>query len=169
MIKKIKQNKGIALLFTIMLSSILLVIALSIVDIATKESIFTTSARNTNNAFFSADTGIECALYQDQKANIFNKDAEDVNFDCLNNNTVNIQYILSSNIKTWTFDLINMGSSGNSCAKVEIEKTLNDQLNAFTNAKITARGYSSGSGVNECSPNDYSTERELQAIYTPSS
>src|SRR3989344_2360391 len=76
--KKLKNNKGPAphhfsksgagfvILFAVTLSSILLAIALGVANIALKEIKFSTSARDTNDAFFVADTGAECALFYDK-------------------------------------------------------------------------------------------------------
>ena len=48
---------------------------MSIMNISYKEIIFSTDAEETNEAFFAADTGAECALYYDRsnpEDNIFN-------------------------------------------------------------------------------------------------
>src|SRR3990167_1349437 len=67
MIQKIKKLKsGFVILFAVTLSALLLSIALGVANIAFKELRFGTSARDTNDAFFAADTGIECALLYDK-------------------------------------------------------------------------------------------------------
>ena len=57
-ILKIKKNKGFVLIFAVTLAAILLSIALGISQIALKEIKFGTSAKDTNDAFFAADTGL---------------------------------------------------------------------------------------------------------------
>ncbi len=59
-------EKGIALLFTVLLTSMLLLVALGISNIVFKELVFSSEARDSDKAFFAADTGIECALYLDK-------------------------------------------------------------------------------------------------------
>jgi Tfp pilus assembly protein PilX len=62
-----KNNKGFALLFSVLLASFLLTIGLSIFSIALKELAISTAARQSVRAFFAADSGRECALYWDVK------------------------------------------------------------------------------------------------------
>ncbi len=61
--KKIKSERGVALLFVVLLTSVLLMVALGIQNIAYKELVFAMEARDSNLAFFAADTGLECGLY----------------------------------------------------------------------------------------------------------
>ena len=70
MIKKIKKNKGFVILFAVMLSSIFLAIALGVSNIAFREVTFGTSAKDANDAFFAADVGAECALFNDKNLTV---------------------------------------------------------------------------------------------------
>lgn len=62
-----QNNRGFALLFSVLLASFLLTIGLSIFSIALKELAISTAARQSVRAFFAADSGRECALYWDVK------------------------------------------------------------------------------------------------------
>lgn len=62
-----KKNQGFALLFSVLLSSVLLSIGLSIFSITLKELAISTAARQSVMAFSAADSGRECALYWDTK------------------------------------------------------------------------------------------------------
>lgn len=62
-----KNKKGFALLFSVLLSSLLLTIGLSIFSITLKELSISTASQRSVNAFFAADSGRECALYWDTK------------------------------------------------------------------------------------------------------
>jgi Tfp pilus assembly protein PilX len=66
---KIQKNnrRGFALLFSVLISSLLLTIGLSIFSIALKELAISTAARQSIHAFFAADSGREYVLYQDIK------------------------------------------------------------------------------------------------------
>lgn len=62
---KIKNKKGFALLYAVLVSSILLSIGLAIFNITMKELLLSSLGRDSQFAFYAADTGIECALYWD--------------------------------------------------------------------------------------------------------
>jgi hypothetical protein len=76
-LKDFKKNKkgftricfkgGFALLFSVLVSSLLLTIGLSIFSIALKELALSTASRQSIYAFYAADSGRECALYWDTK------------------------------------------------------------------------------------------------------
>ncbi len=62
-----KTERGVALLFVILLTSVLLLVAIGISNISFKEVTFSLEARDSDKAFFAADTGIECGLYLDKE------------------------------------------------------------------------------------------------------
>src|SRR6266568_1018453 len=59
---KLERSRGFVLLFAVTLAAIFLSIALGATSIALKEINFGTSAIDTNNAFYAADIGTQCAL-----------------------------------------------------------------------------------------------------------
>jgi Tfp pilus assembly protein PilX len=61
------NQRGFALLFSVLVSSLLLSIGLSIFSIAIKELSISTSGRQSQLAFYAADSGRECARYWDRK------------------------------------------------------------------------------------------------------
>lgn len=63
-----KQNKGFAVLYAVLTSSLLLSIGLGIYNISLRELVLSSSASESQIAIFAADTGLECALYWDVKA-----------------------------------------------------------------------------------------------------
>jgi Tfp pilus assembly protein PilX len=63
-----QSEKGFAMLFAVLVSSVLLSIGLSIFNLMLKEIALSSSGRESQFAFYAADTGIECALYWDFKA-----------------------------------------------------------------------------------------------------
>lgn len=66
MIGKNKQ-RGIALLISVLVSSIFFVIAAAVFKIAFIEYVLSSTGKDSQFAFYSADTGAECALYWDGK------------------------------------------------------------------------------------------------------
>ena len=123
---KLKNQEGFVLLFAVVLASILLSITLGISNIALKELKFSTSARETNDAFFAADSGIECALMSDKipAPNRFNSPPPHASttISCNGNGTIPASYTGSATTGTYTFILTGLGSNNSSCARVTIDK-----------------------------------------------
>jgi len=72
-----KGNRGFALLFSVLVSSLLLTIGLSILNISLKELAISNSSKQSIRSFYAADSGREYTLYHDTKigdASTFNVD-----------------------------------------------------------------------------------------------
>jgi hypothetical protein len=65
------SKKGFALLFTVLVISIILAIGLGISDVTYKQTILSSLARNSQLAFYQADSGVECGMYFDVQGGIF--------------------------------------------------------------------------------------------------
>lgn len=64
--KKIaNKEKGFALLFAVLVSVMVLAVGTSIINIALKQVILSGAGRESQFAFYAANTGMECALYWD--------------------------------------------------------------------------------------------------------
>lgn len=101
--KKIKKSRGFALLFSVLIASLLLTIGLSIFSIALKELSISTASRQSVYAFYAADSGRECAFYWDIKRgeipNLFDENNQDGQITCGQNSiNITIQGIYSPNI-----------------------------------------------------------------------
>ncbi len=66
-----KTERAFTLLMSVLISSILLTLGYEIYNLAVKEVELSSSGRESQFAFFAADTGIECALYLDSKLDGF--------------------------------------------------------------------------------------------------
>ena len=66
-----KYKRGFAVLFSIMLASFLITLGISIFSISLKEIQITTSVRDSQIAYYAADSARECALYWDVKKGAF--------------------------------------------------------------------------------------------------
>lgn len=139
--KNIKKNKGFVILFAVTVSSILLAISLGISNIAIKEIKFSTSAKDTNDAFLAADTGIEYALFHDKGAS---------------------DYVPApGTTQTWDFNVYAAAGGGVSCARVSVTK--DDTVSPMATT-IVSKGYNIGDET--CSsPNPDRIERELTISY----
>ena len=72
-----RRQKGFTLLFAVLVSSLILALGLSIANITLKEVALSGTGRESQFAFYAADTGTECALYWDIKgSNVFATSSE---------------------------------------------------------------------------------------------
>ena len=60
-----QDQKGFTLFIAIIVMGTLLLITTGIVSLAVKQALISASGRESQHAFYAADTGIECALYWD--------------------------------------------------------------------------------------------------------
>lgn len=126
--KRIQLNRGYTLLFAVIVSSLVLSVGISILNISKKEFLLASGARESTTAFYAADSGLECAVYYD-----FNKDSfspNGGNITC-NNSNITIDKTVPG---TYKFEL---PLSGTSCAIVTVTKT-------STETDIESRGYNLG-------------------------
>lgn len=68
---KSEFQTGFAMLFAVLTASLLLTIGISIFNITFKELLISTAARESQMAFYAADSARECALYWDMKEGAF--------------------------------------------------------------------------------------------------
>src|ERR1035437_7066542 len=77
MLKNLKKKKdsklriAFAVLFAVLLASFLITLGISIFNISLKEIQIVTSARDSQIAYYVADSARECALYWDIKKGVF--------------------------------------------------------------------------------------------------
>lgn len=140
-ISRAESSAGFVILFAVTISSILLAIALGVANIAVKEVKFSTSAKDTNDAFFAADTGIEYALFHDKTPS---------------------EYVPVPN-EVFTWDVVVTSPGLNSCAKVSITKDNTSPSNTTT--LIVSKGYNVGDVGTCISTNPNRIERELKVSY----
>ena len=63
--KKYKSSGGFTLLIAIITTSMLLIVSFVVVNIALKQLILASAAKESQYAFYAADSGTECAVYWD--------------------------------------------------------------------------------------------------------
>ncbi len=75
-----KQTRpGFTLLISVLVSGVLLAIGLAIYNIVSKQVILSSAGRESQFAFYAADTGVECVLYWDTNFNAFSSSsAQDI-------------------------------------------------------------------------------------------
>ncbi len=140
-----QKQKGFALFYAVLVSSLVLSIGLATFNISFKQGRLVAGALNSQDAFYAADTGLECALYWDIQQNILNGVAENPVISCGTGEDV---VMVESPSDVWTFSL----TSG-TCATVEIDKSGSGTI-------VNSRGY------NSCDiTNARRVERGIRATY----
>jgi len=148
-------HKGFTLLVAMILTSVLLSVGLALLDIALKQVTLSSSARQSQYAFYAADSAMECALYWDQKMNVFRYDyqgnaASEVRCAGLPVTWVNTSQ--SGGIRTSEFDIPCAG--GGTQGSVQVFKNQTGITNIYA------------SGFNSCSSsNPRRVERGLKVFY----
>lgn len=153
---KLERNKGFAILFAVMISSVILAVTLSVGNILLKEIKFGTSAKDTNSAFFAADIGIECALTNDKSSSkSFVETGGSGKVTCLGRNVS----LTTNNYPNFAFTLSGLGTDGKACAKVTVDKS-------STASIVVSKGYNDGGDIaNLCTQGPNSIERELYVSF----
>ena len=160
--QKIKNNKGFVLLFAVTLTAILFAIAIGISNIALKELNFSTSAQDSNDSFFAADVGVECALYEDKSAK-FPAQTTNPNLTISCNNTVPT-FSTSGTTASYDFTMLALGNTNKSCVKVTVFKEWFANT-SIVNTLVTSRGYNLGGDGSCGSTSSRLVERELDVRY----
>ena len=65
--EKEKNNDGYALLLSVLVSTVILAIGLGVLNIVQKGALLSSVSKESQLAFYAADSGGECALYWDRK------------------------------------------------------------------------------------------------------
>ncbi len=111
------------MLFAVLVSSVLLSIGVSIFNLTLKELVLSSSGRESQFAFYAADTGIECAIYWDFKS---------VN--------PGIMFATSTaSVATWRNDLIDAHSPAPTCIGFPLATSFKTGIIAQTPTSATTR------------------------------
>jgi Tfp pilus assembly protein PilX len=182
--KKIIKERGITLYIAVIVASFLILSSIAIVSIAVRQVAISSVSRDSQVAFYAADTGIECALYWDLKNTTVSGQsafatvtpsgtpvAGPQSINCNNNPTILVgRSTISANpadplygIATSTFSVAFV-SPDTSCVTVTIVKSY---VSGFPVTKIESKGYNYGSvsGLSCISTNARRTERAVRVNY----
>lgn len=168
MFKNIQKNKGYTLLFAVMVSSLVLAVGISILNISKKEFLLSSSARESITAFYAADSALECAVYHDNKSDIFSAEITDMSsIKCLGNSMTRYSFTSGTGSITHLFHMsLKDSDTSTACAIVtRIKNTNNGQV------QFISRGYNmgwntTGGGAGKCdTPSPRRVERALHYTY----
>jgi Tfp pilus assembly protein PilX len=191
---RLSTSRGYTLLFAMIVASIVLALGVSLLTISRKEFALSSSATQSTNAFYAADSGIGCAEYWDNNGAFSTSTfVLGTQVQCSYNFIINTP--ASSTVTmaptpgdvsgqdcsnascTFTFyaPFSTDGTSNKSCAYVTIDKhyapnlVVSDPTYRYTT--ITSRGYNIGynptpaSGPDCSSPSPKKVERAIQVTY----
>src|SRR3972149_1496673 len=149
-----KTNRGMTILFTMLVSAAVLAIAIGVANVALQETVLSASAKEGNVAFFAADTGAECAFYWDINKDVF-KTAGTPSISC-GGTTQNVSVAGSPLQAVFNLDL----NQGANCAKIKLSKDVPN----MGETQIESLGYNvpCGSISNQ---NPRIVERAIRATY----
>lgn len=149
----LQSQKGFAMLFTVLVVSLILSIALGISNLTFKQTILSNLAKDSQISFYEADAAAECAIYYDITGGVF-ADTSDPNLYgtlMCGNDTFTIDSARSS--ANYLVFAQTSGSSGGPCASFSVDKR------SLPQTIIQSRGY------NICGESPRKVERALEVKY----
>lgn len=144
-------QRGFTLLIAVILSSVSLALALALVDVAYKQVTLSIMGKQSQFAFAAADTALECALYYDQKIDLFNYSQSSGNVTC-GGQTAAVTFDQAATPRKRTFSVPCAG--GGTSATVTVYKASDAVTSIYAN------------GYNTCNASDARrVERGLKISY----
>jgi Tfp pilus assembly protein PilE len=154
------QSRGFTLLVTMILVSVILSVSLSLLDLSYKQVYLTSIEAQSQVAFYNADSGLECALFQDEKQDMFDYTSELTSGSFACEGQSNITYVATPPSgalpRTTVFTIPCAGdtTSGDGSATVTVYKQSTGSTNIYSN------------GFNTCHASDTRrVERGITASY----
>lgn len=162
----IKTQSGFAMLFTVLIISLILTIAVGISNLTLRQSILSNLAKDSGIAFYQADAGVECGMYLDTYAQFpYNATTSSVpsRFMCGDKPMVLDTLVPEENTSTTNYfryipEDETLRSSTSPCFSIVFDKT---------NIDSTGEGYAlvKSSGYSSCGKSPRQVERLLQVRY----
>lgn len=149
-----KENKGYAILFTVVVVGIISAITIGLTNSAYKQMMLSSVARDSTTAFYQADIATECAMYADNTDFLsisnptltFSCGGSDLSYTSDINGTLSIYHLTPTNENVST-----------KCFRADVAKTEGDSL---ITTKVEALGY------NICNKSNFRTvERAIEVNY----
>jgi Tfp pilus assembly protein PilX len=141
-----EKKSGFALLFAIMASAVLFSIGISIWNLSFREVIISSFGKESQTAFYIADTALECGIYWDLQTHFATSSGDNtphVPIFCSPGAPVNPTVVSDLYSAASTFNV----SVGNGCATVVVRKDDADR-DGKSSTEIESRGH------NTCDVND---------------
>lgn len=127
-------ERGFTILLAAIVASLVLSLGISVFSIAQKQLLLSSTGRNSQYAFYAADTAAECALYWDIRHDFASTTAPRTPIGCDGNDTVAVAHdIPGGGLDVFTFEFEPNGF----CARVTVTKQ-----NVHPRTLIRADGFS---------------------------
>ncbi len=153
------RSQGIAIYISVIVTATLILVSFAIISLALKQIVISSASRDSQAAFYAADSGVECALYWDLKNSGVSLFATSTGNQTLNCNNVSAAVTKTVNggtgVGTSTFSFTFLPDPF--CVNVWVIKSYNGP---DLKTKIESRGYNSCSASNA-----RRVERAIQASY----
>lgn len=120
------KTKGFALFYAVVIVGVISIVTFSVSKITLSEVQLSILGKRSQQAFFAADTGLECALYLDTKKALFIPQdiLDEIDYDILDSecagNSVARTRVEIEGEEVFTFYIDNL--ENNTCAKVTVTK-----------------------------------------------
>ncbi len=147
---------GFAIIFAVLIGSIFLFLGIFIAHVSFKEIILSSAGKQSETAFFAADTGTECALYWDFRVGgTFPKSSSESVRSPITCNGTSVPVALEASTATAATSTFTLNFSPKGCVLVKVGKTVSGST------VIESRGR------NECTSgvNPSRVERALRVRY----
>ena len=143
--KNIRNQRGIAIYVAVIVTSALVLVSYSVIALAIKEVGNSATSRDSQAAFYAADSGVECALYWDLKLSSFATNTPATLISCNRVASIPTRVIHpTSGIGTSTFSFTFLPDQY--CTIVNVVKSYD--AGGVPKTKIVSRGYNSCSALN---------------------
>jgi len=155
-----KNQKGYAILFTIVIVSAISVITAGLANTAYKQLVLSSLAKDSQSAFYQADTASDCALYADMvKVQEPGSTFLSVSPWTCGGYTLKVNPVAGDPLGSYSLNPSDEYSP-NPCFRITVTKKINSDDSTVTDTKISAKGY------NICNmTNTRTVEREIQINY----
>lgn len=149
-----KTHRGFTLLMSVLVASVMLALGYALYNIAVKELILSSSGRESQFAFYAADTGVECALYWDYNGDTFSTSSPLTEVAC-GIATSTLTRNLSGSTYTTTFSFTQRATVPSPCISVIVTRDVSPRRTTIES-----------SGYNTCdTANPFRIERAIRVTY----
>lgn len=142
-----KQQKGYALMFTLLIISLIVAIASGVALTLSKNLVLANTARESQKAFYEADTAGECGLFAMRFIDLNSYASNGDTFSCGDLSLGVSSYVLNQ----YTLSDSNLSGATDPCFTINIDNTGSPVV-------IEARGYNACGGANV-------VERGIEIVY----
>lgn len=153
------DTKGIAIYVAVTITAALILVSFSVISLALKQIVISSTSRDSQAAFYAADSGVECALFWDLKntgGSLFATSTGNQTISCNSiSSTVTKTLDAGTGVGTSTFSY--SFTPDPYCVSVWVTKSYNGST---IKTNIEARGYNSCSTTNQ-----RRVERAIRANY----